>query len=189
MKLIRPATTPLPPPSKGLSLTAVLVGRGTQNYTCTSSNSSAAPVAEGALASLFNASCIAAMYPNLLSIIPDLALLYTTPPPSSQLQPPGLDYYGEHYFRNATTPAFNLDTPKSQNGLTFAAKNASSPAPADAPKGPGGVGDGAVPWLRLTSISGSTGPREIYRLNTAGGNPPATCQGMDSTFVVQYSAE
>jgi hypothetical protein len=38
--------------------------------------------------------------------------------------------------------------------------------------------------------SGSYGDlQEIYRVNTAGGNPPATCAGMPATFEVEYAAE
>lgn len=31
--------------------------------------------------------------------------------------------------------------------------------------------------------------KEIYRVNTAGGNPPKTCDGMPTTFEIQYAAE
>lgn len=47
-----------------------------------------------------------------------------------------------------------------------------------------------MPWLKLTARSGATGNlEEVYRVNTAGGNPPATCAGMPATFEVQYAAE
>lgn len=57
-------------------------------------------------------------------------------------------------------------------------------------KGPGDNGEGAVPWLKLTAQD----PKgqilqEVYRVNTAGGSPPTSCQGMAATFEVQYAAE
>ncbi len=51
----------------------------------------------------------------------------------------------------------------------------------------------ALHRVRLTGRDGASGAtgnlQEVYRINTAGGNPPATCEGMKSTFEVQYAAE
>ncbi len=42
----------------------------------------------------------------------------------------------------------------------------------------------------MLTREGATGNlQEVYRVNTAGWNPPATCAGMKSTFEVQYAAE
>lgn len=61
-------------------------------------------------------------------------------------------------------------------GFANCAKNASTAAPKDAGKGQGNVGNGAVAWLKLVTKTGATGNlEEIYRLNTAGGNPPGEC--------------
>lgn len=77
-----------------------------------------------------------------------------------------------------------------QLGVAPCAKNASVPAPQDAVVGQNGQGFGAVAWLRLTTRDGATGNlQEVYRINTAGGNPPKTCAGMPATFEVQYAAE
>jgi hypothetical protein len=77
-----------------------------------------------------------------------------------------------------------------QLGQAPCAKNASTPAPVGAVKGQGEVGYGAVPWLKLITKNGSTGGlEEVYRLNTAGGQPPTTCTGMPAAFEVQYAAE
>lgn len=52
----------------------------------------------------------------------------------------------------------------------------------------GRKGEAAVPWLKLVTKSGATGNiKEVYRVNTAGGSPPATCKGMPVAFEVQYA--
>jgi hypothetical protein len=56
--------------------------------------------------------------------------------------------------------------------------------------GPGGLGNGSVPWLYLQYLDGTTnGLKAVYRLNTAGGSPPKTCESMPAVFTVQYAAE
>ena len=65
-----------------------------------------------------------------------------------------------------------------------------SSAPANAIKGQNGVGNGAVAWLYLNTTNATQGDvRAVYRVNTAGGNPPKTCEGSDAVFSVQYAAE
>jgi len=179
--------TPLPPPTAGLILKHVAIGRGTQNYTCDTKNATAIPVANGALATLYNASCIAGVYPDLLNTLPRVALQFNLTD-APKMAPSNLVVSGVHYFPNPTTPFFNLDTAASKLGQANCAKNASVSAPADAPKGQ--KGEAAVPWLKLTTKTGATGDlQEVYRLETAGGSAPATCAGMPATFEVQYSAQ
>jgi hypothetical protein len=195
----------LPPPSAGLYLKHVAVGRGTQNYTCDTSNPSSAPVLFGAVATLFNASCIASSYPDVLKLVPKVALQFDLPGAASG--PPGpaggpgpgpaenkmgpIDYAlsGHHFFTDVTTPYFTLDTtPDSQYGTIPCAKLNQTAAPADAPKGQ--QGESAVAWLKLRSKDGATGDlQEVYRVGTAGGSSPPTCKGMPASFEVQYSAE
>jgi hypothetical protein len=184
-----PAAAGLPPPSKGLSLKHIAIGRGTQNYTCDVTNSTAVPAAAGAVATLFNASCVAATYPDLLAILPRVSMQFNlTSDESPRMGPSNLAISGKHFFTNGTTPFFNLDTPAQQLGEAPCAKNSSIPAPADSPKGQ--KGEPAVAWLKLLTRAGATGGlQEVYRLGTAGGSPPATCAGMPATFEVQYAAE
>jgi hypothetical protein len=95
---------------------------------------------------------------------------------------------GEHYFTNPTTPFFDLDQGSVPLGKAPCAKNNTSPAPADAPKGQ--QGEAAVAWLKLLTRVGATGDlQEVYRVETAGGSAPATCKGMAAAFEVQYSAQ
>lgn len=108
---------------------------------------------------------------------------------------------GHHYFSDLTTATFNLHTKHTNYGITFNKKIASVSAPAmnpgDVPN-EGPDGSKPVAWLKLRTEmpNGDVeaqddigGVKEIYRVNTAGGSPPATCSGMPATFEVQYAAE
>jgi hypothetical protein len=104
------------------------------------------------------------------------------------MAPSNLVVSGVHYFTGLTTPFFNLDTASAKLGQAPTAKNASTNAPANAPKGQ--HGEAAVTWLKLLTTAGATGDlQEVYRLETAGGSAPATCAGMPAAFEVQYSAQ
>ncbi|TVY45171.1 hypothetical protein LSUB1_G001018 [Lachnellula subtilissima] len=183
--------TALPKPSEGLVLKHVAIGRGTQNYSCSTGNATAPPAAVGALATLYNASCVASTYPDLLNLLPSVALQFNLSSVSqASLTPSNLAISGHHLFTNTTTPFFTLNTDAMQLGVAPCAKNNSVSAPTSAVKGQYDQGFGAVAWLKLTARSGATGNlEEVYRVNTAGGNPPATCAGMPATFEVQYAAE
>ncbi|KAJ4263161.1 hypothetical protein NW762_006783 [Fusarium torreyae] len=175
----------LPSPALGLTLAHVAVGRGTQNYTCDTSDPSSVPVATGAVATLFNASCVAALYPDLLERIPGMAVHFPLTD-ADKLGPASLTVSGHHYFTAEGVPFFDLRTESKDIGEAPCAKNSSAPAPSLSAKGQ--LGEGAVPWLRLTTIKGATHKmKEVYRTTTAGGSPPATCEGMDAEFEVQYS--
>ncbi|KLO84944.1 malate dehydrogenase [Fusarium fujikuroi] len=175
----------LPSPAKGLKLVHVAIGRGTQNYTCDTSKPSSAPVATGAVATLFNGSCVAAMYPDLIERIPGMAVHFPLSD-ANKLGPASLAESGHHYFTADGTPFFDLRTPNQDIGEAPCAKNSSAPAPSLSAKGQ--LGENAVPWLRLTTIEGATHKmKEVYRTTTAGGSAPATCQGMDAEFEVQYA--
>ncbi|KAK0626473.1 hypothetical protein B0T14DRAFT_492789 [Immersiella caudata] len=185
------APVPLPPVSAGLTLKHVAIGRGTQNYTCDLKNATAIPVANGAVATLFNASCIAATYPDLAKMLGRVSLQFslTQSEASKKLAPSNLIISGKHYFTNATTPFFDLDSsPEQQLGGVPCAKDAGTPAPADAPVGQ--LGEPAVPWLKLKARVGATGGlQEVYRVETVGGSAPATCKGMPATFEIQYATQ
>jgi hypothetical protein len=143
------------------------------------------------MATLYNSTCVASTYPDLLSVLPNVALQFDlTDVNQASLSPTNLLISGHHYFQNLTTPTFNLDTAAMDIGFAPCSKNNSVPAPAGSPQGQGGVGHGSVAWLKLIAEDGATGDlEEVYRVNTAGGNPPATCAGMPAAFEVQYAAE
>ncbi|KAL1882455.1 hypothetical protein Plec18167_002871 [Paecilomyces lecythidis] len=192
-KITLPAqASELPAPPAGQKVLHVAVGRGTQNYTCADSTANTEPAAIGAVASLYNATCIAANYPALISMAPGVVINIALPTKSSSTLPPAnLDLLGHHFFEDSTTPVFNLDTTSErQYGIAISKKKASMNAPSNAVKGQHNAGNGAVAWLYLEAVNGTVGDyKSIYRVNTAGGNPPATCEGMDKTFTVQYSAD
>ncbi|CAK7563712.1 MAG: hypothetical protein SEPTF4163_001587 [Sporothrix epigloea] len=196
-----PAALPsLPPPSPGLFLKHVAIGRGTQNYTCDADNATAIPIAAGALATLFNASCIAATYSDVLNLLPRVVLPFNLTnnditANETRLFPTNLKLSGHHYFETATTPYFNLDTFTAHIGHLACAKNNTQKAPSAIAIGSetdnrGQRGEPAVPWLKLVAKAGATGGlEEVYRLQTVGGSAPLTCADMPAAFTVQYAAQ
>lgn len=123
--------------------------------------------------------------------MPNVALQFNlTDPNQAMLNPMGLEISGHHLFLDLKTPFFTLDTTAMQLGQAACAKNGSFTAPAGSPKGQGGEGYGSVLWLQLLTKSGATGNlMEVYRVNTAGGNPPPNCSNMPAAFQVQYASE
>jgi hypothetical protein len=168
----QPSNT-LPTVDSGLKLELVAIGRGTQNYTCATNTADSVPVAAGALATLFNASCIAShMSDTVLQQITQGAEKVS----ASSIP---LQNIGEHFFVDATTPTFVI----SDLGTTESKKNATVAAPTNT--------NGNVAWLKLLAqTTGTTTTiKNIYRLNTVGGSAPSNCSGMSPTFTVQYAAD
>jgi hypothetical protein len=107
--------------------------------------------------------------------------------------PSDIELSGHHYFNANNSPVFNLNASPDraqQIGNVVAYKAASSPAPANATKGENGMGNGAVDWLYLNTTNTTQGDvRAVYRVNTAGGSPPQTCENSDAVISIQYAAE
>ncbi|KAI9828777.1 MAG: hypothetical protein M1832_001882 [Thelocarpon impressellum] len=192
-QLPKKGTTPqLPDPSEGLKLSHVVVGRGTQNYTC-KAGSTEKPVLAGAVAILYDASYLAAYHPSLLHELPGALLDIKS---SSEILVAAIVgrlsaarfVLGHHYFSDATTPVFDLRATGGAD-LTFGKKTHNVPPPDYSSKGPGGKGDGAIDWLKLSSKDGSVNIKETYRMVTAGGVAPATCEKQPEKFEVDYAAE
>ena len=188
-----PGAASLPPPSPGLTLKHIAIGRGTQNYTCADASASTAPVATGAVATLFNATCVVATNPDLAAALARAALHF----PLSQikaaqrLSPSNLAVSGLHFFTSnpGSVPFFNLDVSSEWKlGVLPCGKAGSVAAPESAAKGLGG--EPAVAWLKLDAKPGATGGlQEVYRVETVGGSAPKTCEGMKGEFEVQYATE
>lgn len=164
-----------------------------KNYTC--SSPTAAPTPFGAVAGLYNASCVAGKFSNILNLIIPAAL--SIPAPSKPvLFPANLALSGHHYFPDPTTPTFDFRTPRSNYGVYYAKRVANTTAPAGSQAALDGAP--AVPWLKLAVIEAPPDAipadivgnvKEIYRVNTAGGSAPKTCEGRPASFQVEYSAE
>lgn len=129
---------------------------------------------------------MAANYPDLLELVPNIALKISLPTNEDATFPPAnLGLMGHHFF-TGTIPEFNLDlTATKQFGIAMTKKGGQINAPTNAVKGK----YGAVAWLYLSTIDGTVGKyKGVYRVDTASGSPPDTCQGMPSSFEIQYSA-
>lgn len=193
-KLKMPSST-LPTPLESTELKYVVLGIGTQNYTCASSDASAIPAGNGAIATLYDIGTSLNKDPLAQWKIPTISGLSLALSP----YPKQLDGYlkilgyqkvlGEHFFNAAKTPTFSftkvtpLPYPEAQ-----VKRNATADAPAYAC--PGLKNEGAVPWLYLDDAGGSHGGvNSVYRLETAGGSAPKNCAGMPSSFSVGYVAQ
>jgi hypothetical protein len=96
---------------------------------------------------------------------------------------------GDHFFTEKT-PTFSLNkVPTKPIPVAYVTKGGFM----DAPKMscPGLNNEGAVQWLQLIDDNARSqgGINTVYRLETAGGNKPKTCQGMKKTFEVPYAAQ
>lgn len=210
----------LPKPSTGLKLKYIALGRGTQNYSCPSSTNSHysretnEPVATGAAATLFDASCIASMSLTLLHEMP--AVIGQAPLGSVALLGELLSVttnssnliIGEHYFDAAGDPYFSLKLSGSDTWMSTK-KDASTMAPKRVSRITGDNGDQDVAWLKLSSKEGHgvkvrytplfdqsnwrsrslTLLQEVYRVMTFEGTAPSTCAGLNDTVLVDYAAE
>lgn len=181
------APTPLADPAQGSSLRHIAIGRGTQNYTCSGLSKSDAPKAVGAVASLFNVTCDAArLNVNTLAQVTNLALNYAIPSSPEAEQ----RLSGHHQFTAAGVPLFMLETKEADYGRVECGVDAKSPAPKDASLGTNQLG--SVPWLKLSATVGNDNHwayNEVYRVHTAGGVAPKTCEGIEGSFTVEYSAQ
>lgn len=149
----------LPEPSPHLDLKYITFGRGTQNYSCSSSeslhhsNEPSTPVAIGAAATLFDASCIASQSLPLLHELP--AVIGQTPLKSLALMIEALTLstntsnliIGEHYFNAMGDPFFDLKMSGSDTWLA-GKKDASVSAPTRVSHA-SGKNETDVPWLKL----------------------------------------
>jgi hypothetical protein len=138
------------------------------------------PVQLGAVATLFDATTLAKTNEALLHTIP-AQVVYDSIAQVGQR----FNLLGNHYFDSASTPTFNLSTVEK---VGFMQKTLAVAAPADANIGPNKTS--AVSWLDLNLKPGYPFKNitQVYRVETAGGNPWATCNST-ATMIVQYAAE
>ncbi|KAK2749242.1 hypothetical protein FQN57_006858 [Myotisia sp. PD_48] len=165
----------LPYPGSGLRLKYITYGVGTQNYTC--AGPSATPSSIGAVAALYDASCLVHLKPRYLDYINRISLQL----PEKTLAwifrtVLRLNTLGNHHFSGGV-PFFDLRAlGGSDNVLVSLASKV--PAPSNV----------HVDWLKLDRKEGS-GIEVVFRVQTNHGKAPATCRGMKPTFEVRYTAE
>jgi hypothetical protein len=140
----------------------------------------------GAVATLYDATALARTDEALLHTLP--AIIVKKPLPPGYLANtgfPNMDVLGNHFFDSASTPTFILSAVKKAG---FMEKTVGVAAPASASIGPAGTG--AVAWLDLNRKPGYPYENitQVYRVETAGGNPYTICNNTD-VMTVQYAAE
>lgn len=183
-------TASLPPPLSNLTLAHVTLGRGKQNYTCSSNTS--VPVAIGAVAILFDFTSLAFANLTKFNQVPPLAVntpLTSFESSGESITIDGVGTFpqlGLHYFLADGTPTFNLSV---TDQILYGKKVGDIKAPISGNLGPAKTGP--VDWLTLGDNGKSTGLKEVYRVETAGGNPPLTCEGygVRDVISVQYAAQ
>lgn len=193
-------TSTLPVPAASLELKYVMLGLGSQNYSCTKTPSSTAtPASGGALADLYDASSLlsagsTSAKSNMQVVLPELALSISNAwkiTPEKFPSPLNLKHMGKHFFTTDLIPTFVL--PQASPPAQIQGKKVGDvPAPVNAC--PGTMGEGAVDWLQLpdnglgfsknTPLAGG----DIYRVETAGGAAPKTCANNDGAIIVPYAA-
>jgi len=178
----------LPPDQTALSVPAgqtprfVTLGVGVQNYSCSSTGTF---TSTGALATLFDVSCLAG-YPDVLAEIPEIVedangsiagltkLLGRTP-----LK------LGQHLFiinpvtNSGIVPRFDFSSSQhDSNAFVDATKTGGIPAPNDPANN--------VDWLQLTGFLGDLA-KTVFRVNTNGGQPATSC-AQGQTASIPYAA-
>lgn len=194
-------TSTLVAPASDLELKYVVVGDGTQNYTCatTPNSPSATPATAGAVATLYDASTILSMGPetaqslmeqSLTALVLSLTSTYGITPDKFP-GPLQMKAVGNHYFAAGAIPTFDMHGEKPSAQIQCK-KNGDVKAPSNSFAGMNG--EGAVDWLQLldlgngyssgTSLEGG----DVYRVETAGGMAPATCENYSGGVEVPYAA-
>ncbi|KAF1836519.1 hypothetical protein BDW02DRAFT_566949 [Decorospora gaudefroyi] len=189
----------LPCPDDSLALKYVVLGIGTQNYTCTSGDPNAAPGTTGAYATLYDIGSKLnrdRMAKWKIGSIAPLALSLSEWAPQLvdiSLRSQGYENMAGHHFfadvETVNTPTFAFDQLRAPYPLTQVAKINATAAPAHACPGKNGLP--AVSWLYLQHKTGISqgGINTVYRVETAGGNKPDTCKGMPKSWETKYAAQ
>ncbi|OWZ26638.1 hypothetical protein C356_06875 [Cryptococcus neoformans c45] len=159
----------------------IAAGRGIQNYTCISG----AYVSTGALANLFDVTCLYALTagkidPSIISsILPKMAFVALEYPNTDDLS-----VTIHHLFvdtpgsisAGSISPEFVTDTDR-----VLVSKTATLDDPYNAAIN--------VPWLKLVGVEGQgTYAKSVFRINTFQGQPPSLCTTENEKISVQYAS-
>ncbi|KAL0959922.1 hypothetical protein HGRIS_011587 [Hohenbuehelia grisea] len=182
--------TALPSPAAPLAFVAVAIG--TQNYTCSAAGTYASA---GALAELFDISCLTGS--SFSKIQKNLYTLWKLAPPSVSTsalikllhftKTPAV--LGQHYFVPNPSGAAGLSpkwdftsqgaTKGNKDAFVIAARAGGFAAP---------TGPSDVDWLALIGVQGKLAS-QIYRVDTVGGQPPASCTPGSAPIIVKYTSK
>jgi len=174
----------------------VALGVGIQNYTCTASTGKYASV--GAVAELFDASCLAesqSLFNGILDDVFDAWDSNAAKPFTIQQVEGAISksfasplVLGQHYFvtnpftGSGVSPVFDFRAASQKgnpNAFVLANKTGDLPAP---------TGAQDVDWLELTEAEGSLA-KTVFRINTKAGQPPASCTPGSAEITVKYAAQ
>ncbi|KAF6761760.1 hypothetical protein DFP72DRAFT_1165446 [Ephemerocybe angulata] len=169
-----------------------LLGVGVQNYTC---GADAKYASAGAVAELFDISCLGGTKAfdtvqdtayNIFKLIPDK--LISAKNAGLISAPIGVFSSGKHFFTptaTGTAPVWDMRAVgvKSVQGKPDAYVLAAKVANLTAPNGAEDV-----PWLQLKNVEGDLATA-IYRINTRGGQPPASCAVGSAPISVKYTSK
>lgn len=176
---------------------AIGLAFGVQNYTCSVNNNF---TSTGAVAELYDISCLYQYAPNLANTIHEhLYDAWTSLSPEITVQEaaavvdalitPDI-FLADHYFipspsGTGISPVWDLRRSKrfqgNENAFMLAASVASVVAPDDPSHN--------VNWLRLREVSGEAAD-EVYRIDTVGGQPPTSCaHGQDKDISIRYTSQ
>ncbi|KAL4258841.1 hypothetical protein AB1N83_009673 [Pleurotus pulmonarius] len=171
----------------------ITVALGIQNYTCTDAGTF---TSVGAVAELFDISCLVGTssfdtiqnsFFTIWSQVPNNV------PASSIVALFGLDRtltnVGEHYFitnpitGSGLSPKWDFTsrgaTSGNRNAFVVGARAGGIPAP---------TGPQDVDWLQLTNVQGRLAD-EVFRVDTRGGQPPASCTPGSPLITVKYTSK
>jgi len=169
-----------------------LLGVGVQNYTCSAEGKY---VLSGAVAELFDISCLAGK--PAFKTIQDTALTIFKLIPDKFINnqnrgrltgPLSLLSSGKHYFtpKGASNPPvwdMRSTGPRAVLGKAGAyvvgSKKAGIPAP---------TGAKDIDWLEVNGVEGQLATT-IYRTDTRGGQPPASCKAGSAQITVKYTSK
>ncbi|KAF5367514.1 hypothetical protein D9758_003768 [Tetrapyrgos nigripes] len=183
-----PANSALTPPTHQVSFLAL--GVGTQNYTCTSAGSY---TTAGAVAEVFDVSCLYGT--ETLSELPSAALQCWEQLPASAdastaiqcLPSAASSILGQHYFVTNPVTGSGISPKWDFTSAAFAGNSDAFVIAARAAGITAPTGSSDVDWLFLTNVKGSLA-NEIYRTDTRGGQPPASCTPGSAPITVKYTA-
>jgi len=163
---VPPGQTAVPAPTGKLSF--LMLGVGTQNYTCSSAGTY---TSAGAVAELFDLSCLAAKSQGDFE--------------SAQSPSQAGQKLGDHYFvkndAGGLSPVWDFRAGAAKgnpDAFVLAAKKGNTPAP---------TGSQDVDWLFLQAVRGKLAA-SIYRAQTVGGQPPSSCTAGTPDITVPYTS-